>query len=135
MNTPNTNSNDENLPEYLRGVSDKTKSIPLAQATPLKAKMPQSKGKPVPTVYRHVIKVEWYRRFTWSERLAILFGSGLVVMEGIATQHSPGAFQPLLIGKVTKSTTPDDFMRSVCENMIEEREKGAAQVIHEPQIT
>ena len=129
----NQKPNDESLPDYLKGVSDKTKIIPLSQATPLKAKLGEKgKGKPEPTVYAHVIKVEWLRQFSWGERLAILFGSNLVVQFGCATKHNPGAYQPLILGKVTHEKTPDAYMSSVVADMIEEKVKPSA-IQHEPE--
>jgi len=82
---------------------------------------PKITEKHVPTVYRKILKLEWVRSFSIKERLAILFGSQLVVMIGIATEHGPGKFQPILLGKVTKQTSPDEYMRHIVETMIEER--------------
>jgi len=130
---PNSRPDDDNPPDFLKGVVDKTKTVPLSQATPLKAKLGEKgKGKPVETVYGHVLKVEWLRQFSWGERLAILFGSNLVVQFGCATKHNPGAYQPLILGKVTHEKTPDAFMQSVIANMIEEKVKPSA-IQHEPE--
>src|SRR5688572_30453003 len=82
---------------------------------------PQPTERKVPTQYRDLIKCEWQRRFTFWERIGILFGSTLLVQIGIATQHRTGKFQPLILGKVSKATTPDERHREIIENMIEQK--------------
>jgi hypothetical protein len=82
-----------------------------------------NRDRPLPPVYSFILKTEWMRRFTWKERLAIIFGSPLVVMIGIATRHNPGQHQPLIMGKVSKALTPDAHMRNVINNMIVRQDK------------
>lgn len=101
-------------------------------------KLPQqqqakSQARPAPEVYRHIIKNEWFREFTIRERLAILFGCNMVVMIGIATRHNPGAMQPLVLGRVSYQKNATDYMKSIVEGMLEERQsKGGARVENDP---
>lgn len=121
----------EELKKRIANTKDHVKQVPLSNVIPLKAKLPKSEGKPVPTVFKHIIKIEYFRRFSFRERIAILFGSGIVLQIGCATQHSPGVFQPLILGKVTKETSPDSYMRKICDDMIEERGPDSP-IKHEP---
>lgn len=81
----------------------------------------------VPTVYRQVVKLEWMRTFSPWERICILFGSSLIVQVGIAVQHSPGAIQPLFLGKVSKQTTPDGRHEEIINNMLEAKKPTLIQ--------
>lgn len=93
----------------------------------LKAAMPGSKM-PVPGVSKArvlpvkykggIIKIEWFRKFTWRERFALFFGANFVVMVGVACEHSAGRFQPMVAGQCSKDTSPDAHMRDAIENMI-----------------
>lgn len=112
---------EEELRNYIGGVKDQVKTIPLAQATPLRVKQGKLAGKPLPTVYRHVLNTEWCRAFSWKERLGVLFGGNLVVAIGVACQHNPGAIQPLIIGRVTTATSATEYMRGIVRGMIEEQ--------------
>lgn len=90
-----------------------------------------SQGHKMPSIYRQILKTEWFRQFTFRERIAILFGANLVVMIGVATRHRVGEFQPMVIGKVSKHSTPDEHMRECVEGMLEDI-KPKAPVENEP---
>jgi len=92
---------------------------------------PKRTERPVPTVYRHTIKVEWYRRFTLLDRLKIMIGYNFLVVAGVACQHNPGVVQPLVVGDVSRHLKPEDHMANVVSQMLEEK-KSAAEVCHEP---
>jgi hypothetical protein len=131
MNTPTPQPNDSPQ-DRVKAAVDKVRTVPLSQATPLRDKL-KAKGTPVPTTFKHIVKIEWCRSFpTWSERLKVLFGGNLVVMIGVATQHNPGTFQPLILGKVTNDKSPTDYMKRVVEGMIEERHQQSS-IEHEPE--
>jgi len=82
---------------------------------------PKITERKVPTKFRCNIKWEWFREFSFWERIKILFGCNLVVMTGCATQHSPGEFQPMLMGRVSYDKNASEFMQRVCSNIIEEQ--------------
>lgn len=82
---------------------------------------PQSQARVVPQKFTQIIKVEWFREFTWKERLAIFFGAGLVVAIGVATRHRVGEAVPAVLGKVTKERTADEFMKESIKNMIQQK--------------
>lgn len=62
--------------------------------------------------------MEWFRKFTLRERLLLIFGHNMVVMIGVACQHSPGTFQPMIIGKCSKNQTPDQQMRENVDHLL-----------------
>lgn len=103
-----------------------TRNLDLAKLTP-----PKRTERPVPRVYRHLIKLEHFRQFTLIERIKIVLGSNLVTLIGIATPHSPGEFQPLVIQRVSHQHTATDHMRNVVDQMIQER-KPKTPIQHEP---
>jgi hypothetical protein len=77
-----------------------------------------SKARVMPTLYKGgIIKIEWFRKFTWRERFAIFFGANFVLMIGVACKHNVGSFQPMVVGKCSKNTTPDNEMKEAIENM------------------
>lgn len=82
---------------------------------------PKRTERKVPTKFACNMKWEWFREFTLWERIQILFGCNLVVMTGVATQHRPGEFQPLLMGRVSYDKNATEHMQRVCANMIDER--------------
>ncbi len=61
--------------------------------------------KPLPPSFRHVMRFDWFREFTWAERLKILFGGNLFVLIRIPTLHNPGQSAPIIAGEVTKHQT------------------------------
>lgn len=85
-----------------------------------KAPMPGiSKQRELPVLYKGgIIKLEWFRKFTWRERFALLFGANFVVMVGVACEHRAGRFQPMIAGQCSKHTTPDNHMREAIDNML-----------------
>lgn len=91
----------------------------------------RTRGKPVATVFRHVIKAEWFRTFPLKDRLKILFGYNLVVVIGIPTQNNPGVTHPIIVGETTKLKTASDHMQNVVEAMLEEQ-KPKVEIEHEP---
>jgi hypothetical protein len=67
----------------------------------------------VPEKMEHYIKFVWHRKFTFWDRLRILFaGKNLVVPIAVACRNSPGNCQPVAIGYLTKSTDADQFMQN-----------------------
>ena len=79
-------------------------------------------GKPVPPQYKHVINLEWHRRFPWRERLLIFIGGSLVVKSRILTVNSPGQFHGDFSGTVTPLRTA---AAHIVETVKEQREKDA----------
>lgn len=90
---------------------------------------PKITERPVPTVWRSEFAFEWFREFTFWERVKILFGSNLVVMIGIATQHSPGKYQPLVIGNVSYDRNATEHMKHVCGNMLAEKSSKSPEAV------
>lgn len=82
---------------------------------------PQRAERKVPTVFRHVIKTEWFRKFSIKDRFKILFGCNLVVAIGVPCQHNPGEIQPVILGKVTKQISADEHQRDVMNNLLVEK--------------
>lgn len=139
-------NNDPQIPDALKKLVEAQKSGKIVSPSqvisalggkpPATASKPVPKGRPgvskartLPTMFKHIVKVEWYRRFTLRERIAILFGANFVAMIGVATQHSPGSLQPLIVGNVSKHTTPDSHMRECIENMLEKRDSPLHNMI------
>lgn len=85
--------------------------------------------KPVPTVWRSEFSFEWFREFTFLERVKILFGCNLVVMVGVATQHSPGKYQPLVMGNVSHERNATEHMKHVCSNLLAEKSSKSPEAI------
>ena len=88
---------------------------------------PQVKERPLPVEYRYVLKCEWFRTFKFWDRVKIMFGCGLAVQIGIVTRHDAGPWQPLILGNVTKSTTPDERHREIIENMLAAKKESLVQ--------
>lgn len=90
--------------------------------------------KNMPVVYRHLVKIEWFRTFTWRERLAIAMGANLVVLGGVACERDPGREPaPAMFGQVSKHTTPDGHMREAVENMLVDANSPVHQMIQQEQ--
>lgn len=68
------------------------------------------KGKPLPPTFRFRHDYDWFRRFTWKERLKILIGCNLFVRVQFFTVNSPGQTQPVFIGAVSEQKTAIDQM-------------------------
>ncbi len=68
------------------------------------------KDRVLPVQCNHLLSADWFRRFTLSERIRILFGFNLIVLIRIPTQHHPGQFKPVVAGHTTKFLKPDDIM-------------------------
>lgn len=77
-------------------------------------------GRLLPVKFAHVIKCEYFRRFTFIERLKLLLGYNVVVMCGIAVRHNPGVAHPKFISQVSKHTEPSNHMREVIATTLEE---------------
>lgn len=92
---------------------------------------PKRTERPVPRVYRHLIKFEHFRQFPLIERIKILFGCNLVTMVGIACPHNPGETQPLVVQHVSRQPTATDHMKTVVEQMME-AQADKSNVEHEP---
>lgn len=69
-----------------------------------------SPGRPVPQVFRHVIQFDWFRRYTFLERVKILFGFNFMVYVRIPCRHNAASFEPIVKGDVTRHITPDDVI-------------------------
>jgi hypothetical protein len=90
---------------------------------------PKVTEKPVPTQWRSEFSFEWFRHFTFWERVKIAFGCNLVVMIGVATQHSPGKYQPLVIGNVSHDSNATEHMKHVCQNLLAERSSKSPEAV------
>lgn len=73
----------------------------------------------VPTVFKQIIKVEYFRKFPFWERIRILFGANFVTLTGVAVQHNPGEIQPLTVGSISYRLNATDHMQQVVEQMLE----------------
>ncbi len=62
----------------------------------------------VPTTYRAVFNFETFRRLTFRERLAILFGwRNIEVLTTVQTQHASGKFRPDIVIRLTDKQAPE----------------------------
>jgi len=88
----------------------------------VKAELARQKGisqaRTLPTVYRHVINVDWFRKLTWRERIKILFGYNLNVLIRLRVKHNPGDFDPIIVGEVSPFTQPSELLRDRIETDI-----------------
>ena len=84
---------------------------------------PQVNEREVPVVYRHVLSVDWFRQFTFMDRVRIFLGYNLVVAVRIATRNDPNKFQPIIAGEVTKETTPSSYLKEQMKNVLVEQKK------------
>lgn len=50
-------------------------------------------GTPVPIKFKKIMRADFFRKFTWKERLQILLGYRAVITFRVMTEHSPGRFQ------------------------------------------
>jgi len=64
-------------------------------------KIPYTK-RPVPPKFKHVIQAEFYRAFTWTERLQILLGYRSIISVHITVEQKPGMFDPKMTFRTTK---------------------------------
>lgn len=64
-------------------------------------------GTPAPPIYKCRYDFEWFRKFTWRERLAILLGSNFRLQASFLTSSSMGKVQPVFVGGVTIHKTPE----------------------------
>ncbi len=76
------------------------------------------RGKPLPTVWRHVIKIEHFRAFSFRERIQILFGYNLVTAIGIATEHSPGNQQPYIVMATSRESKASELMKQQAHEIL-----------------
>lgn len=74
---------------------------------------------PAPKLFRHVIEVDWFRKFTWPERLHILLGCNLNVLIRIPTLHKPGEHSPIVIGEVSDAQSPSDQAQKAMKAQVE----------------
>lgn len=120
--------NEPNIPDHIKqAVADRRSLKEFKQGNPLHGKPTE---RVMPVVYRGgIIKVEWFRKFTFRERLAIMFGANFTTMTGIACQHKAGAYQPMIVGKVSKHPSPDEHMREAIENMLLDKESPITKLM------
>lgn len=57
----------------------------------------------MPPKYKHVLSVDWFRKFTLKERLKILFGYNIVVAFRVVTVNACGAYEPVIKAETTKN--------------------------------
>jgi hypothetical protein len=87
----------------------------LAELDKGKAK---SQAHKVPTVYKYRVNLDWFRAFTWKERIKILFGYSLFVVIRVRTKHNAGEIDPVIAGSVVEHNNPDEFLRQGIEKDI-----------------
>jgi hypothetical protein len=66
-----------------------------------------SPGKPVPPVFKCRYDFEWFRHFTWRERLAILCRANFRLQASFLTSSSMGQVQPVFVGGITVARSPE----------------------------
>lgn len=86
-------------------------------------KKPRFNEREVPTVYRHILSADWFRKFSLWDRIRILFGFNLIVCVRITTVNSPGRFQPIIAAEVTKETTASNYLTEQMKNVLVEKGK------------
>lgn len=65
----------------------------------------------LPPVWKKLVQCEWFRRFTWKERLQIFFGYRVRLTMKMATEHSPGRYQADLTLVTCKDIDPKDIRK------------------------
>lgn len=70
-------------------------------------KLKHPPGKPLPPKFTTGIECDFVRAFTWKERFQILVGYTAMIRLRIATQHSPGQFQPFMDLTLTETLMPE----------------------------
>jgi hypothetical protein len=89
------------------------------------------KGKPVQVPFNHSIETEWFREFTWKERIAIFFGCNVLVQIAIFTRHNSGEFQPVIRGIISKERTAKEHVSELAKAAVEAK-KPKYEVVKTP---
>lgn len=66
------------------------------------------KGRVLPPSYKFLITENFFRYFTWKERLQILIGYRALIKLQMCVEHSPGKHQSSLELETSKELTPPD---------------------------
>lgn len=81
----------------------------------------------VPERYTHLLSVDWFRRWTFRERIAILFGCNVAVCIRVACRYSPGAIKPFVRAEVTKQLQASDLLKTQMANALIEANENAGK--------
>ncbi len=65
-------------------------------------------GRELPPRFRHVITTNYFRTFTFKERLGLLFGCGFLVKISVWCVNRPGRFDPVFASSVVREMTAED---------------------------
>jgi hypothetical protein len=65
------------------------------------------------------MRVDWFRTFTFSERLRILLGFNANVLIRIPCQHNPGKVQPLVKIVVSPELTADSQVKKDFDDSVD----------------
>lgn len=77
----------------------------------------------------YLYKMEWFRKFTFKDRLKIFFGKNLLVLIGIAMRNNVGNSQPVIIGYMSDKPTPQAHMEEQRKIAIGRHlQKGAKEI-------
>lgn len=82
----------------------------------MKTKLPE---RPLPEAHKHLMKIDWFRRFTFLERLQIFFGYNLVVLCRVKLPHAPGRFAPYVIAQTVPHHVAADSLEIKIRNELD----------------
>ena len=81
---------------------------------------PQVNERPLPEKFRHVISVDWFRTFSWKERLLIALGYNLAVYIRVPTRHNPASLQPVIGAEVSHHLNAESAVKEQLDHVLEE---------------
>lgn len=76
--------------------------------------------RPIPMKFSRLIEVDWFRTFTFRERLRLLLGYNVAVCIRIACRHSAGDIRPFVRAETTKQLHASDLLKTQMANAMAE---------------
>lgn len=67
-------------------------------------------GKPLPPKFKHKVECDYFRKFTWKERIQILMGKNARLLLVVVSEHSTGKYDAALDFKLTYDLEPKPFL-------------------------
>lgn len=83
----------------------------------------QEKPGEVPPKFCTKIDHEWFRTFSFWDRVKILFGANLQVVICICTEHRPGRFQFLVGGTTSNHTSAVNHLKAQIKEAMDKKQK------------
>jgi hypothetical protein len=109
-----------------KATEDPTKGMTPEQfGKMMKARIEASKGRVLPPAFRHITEVDWNRRFSWKERLQILFGYTLNVMVRIPSLHKPGVIASIVMAETSQYQNASEMLKANMQACLREQSGDA----------